>query len=314
MIEEFLWTERFRPKKIADIILPDKIKEQFEAYVEMGSVPNLLICGSQGMGKTTLAKAVLEELGCDYYVINCSMEAGIDKLRNEIKDFASTMSFVGGRKYIILDEGDYLSASGITPVQAALRNFMEEYSKNCGFILTCNYPEKIILPLQSRFTKIEVKISKSESSKLAQQFLKRVKLILDGEGITYDVKVLAEFIMMHYPDWRKVLNELQGYGAIGRIDSGILAATSDMEITALVGFLKAKSFSEMRKWVVANDIDFITLCRKIYDNAYTLLKPASIPQAVIILADYSYKSAFARDAEINTVAMLTELMASVEFI
>ena len=224
------------------------------------------------------------------------------------------MSFVGGRKYIILDEGDYLSASGITPVQAALRNFMEEYSKNCGFILTCNYPEKIILPLQSRFTKIEVKISKSESSKLAQQFLKRVKLILDGEGITYDVKVLAEFIMMHYPDWRKVLNELQGYGAIGRIDSGILAATSDMEITALVGFLKAKSFSEMRKWVVANDIDFITLCRKIYDNAYTLLKPASIPQAVIILADYSYKSAFARDAEINTVAMLTELMASVEFI
>ena len=309
-MEEFLWVERYRPKVVEDIVLPPAIKTQFQSFVKAGNIPNLILSGGAGVGKTTVAKAVLEELGCDYLVINASMDRNIGTLRDEIANFATTVSFSGGRKYVILDEADYLNPQSTMP---SLRNFMEEYSSNCGFILTCNFPEKIIAPLQSRCTKIDFKISKAESAKLAQQFLKRVKNILDIEGITYDVKVLAEFIMLHFPDWRKILNELQGYGISGTIDSGILTVTSDTEIKNLIAILKEKDFKEARKWVVASDIDFNILCRKIYDNMYDIINKNSIPPLVVMMGEYQYKNAFSKDSEINTMAFLTEMMADIEF-
>lgn len=311
MKENFLWVEKYRPKCIDDVILPAIIKEQFRSFVAAGNIPNLILSGGAGVGKTTIAKAVLEELGCDYIVINGSMNGNIDTLRDEIKNFATTISFTGGRKYVILDEADYLNKQSTQP---ALRNFMEEYSNNCGFILTCNFPERIIEPLHSRCTKIEFKINKSESAKLAKEFLIRLKKILEIEKVEYDIKVLAEFIMSHFPDWRKILNELQGYGMTGKIDSGILKNTSDIEIKELVKYLKDKDFKEMRKWVAKTDIVFETLCRKLYDNAYDIIDKSSIPQLVIILADYSYKSAFVKDIEINTVAMMTEIMSEILFL
>ena len=310
MKEDFLWVEKYRPKRIDDVILPATIKEQFKSFIDAGNVPNLILSGGAGVGKTTIAKAVLEELECDYIIINGSINGGIQTLRDEITDFATTVSFTGGRKYVILDEADYLTSS----TQPALRNFMEEYSRNCGFILTCNFPEKIIEPLHSRCTKIEFKISKSESIKLAKEFLIRLKMILDSENVKYDVKVLAEFIMIHFPDWRKVLNELQGYGITGTIDAGILQKTADGEIKELIKFLKEKDFKEMRKWVAKTEISFEILCRKLYDNAYDIIDKSSIPQIVLILADYSYKSAFVKDVEINTVAMLTEIMSDISFL
>lgn len=310
MKEDFLWVEKYRPKIIDDVILPATIKEQFRSFVAAGNVPNLILSGGAGVGKTTIAKAVLEELECDYLIINGSINGGIQTLRDEITDFATTVSFTGGRKYVILDEADYLT----TATQPALRNFMEEYSRNCGFILTCNFPEKIIEPLHSRCTKIEFRINKSESSKLAKEFFKRLKKILDAENVTYDEKVLVEFIMMHFPDWRKVLNELQGYGITGNIDAGILNKTANGEIKELIGFLKTRDFKEMRKWVSKTEISFDILCRKLYDTAYDIIDKSSIPQMVLILADYSYKSAFVKDVEINTVAMLTEVMADIKFL
>ena len=311
MKNDFLWVEKYRPQKIDDVILPSSIKDKFKSFVEAGDIPNLILSGGAGVGKTTIAKAVINELGCDFIVINGSMNGNIDTLREDIKNFASTVSFNGNRKYVILDEADYLNK---TSTQPALRNFMEEYSKNCGFILTCNFPEKIIEPLHSRCTEIEFKIDKSESVKLAKEFLNRLKMILDSEEVTYDVKVLAEFIMLHFPDWRKVLNELQGYGITGTIDSGILKKTSEGEIDELVKFLKNKDFTSMRKWVPKTDISFESLSRKLYDKAYDIIDKNSIPQLVIILADYGYKSAFCKDEEINTVAMLTEIMGEVIFL
>jgi DNA polymerase III delta prime subunit len=311
MMEEFLWVEKYRPKLVKDVILPERIRLQFESFIKAGNVPNLILSGGAGVGKTTIAKAILEELGSDYIVINGSMNGNIGTLREEILNFATTTSFGGGRKTVILDEADYLNAQSTMP---SLRNFMEEYSKNCGFILTCNFPEKIIEPLHSRCTNIDFKISRSESAKLAQQFLKRVKMILDTEGITYDVKVLAEFIMMHFPDWRRVLNELQGYGMSGKIDAGILSLSSDADIKNLIALLKAKNFKDTRKWVVSSDINFNILCRKIYDNMYDIIDKGSIPQLVVMLADYSYKSAFVKDMEINTMALLTEMMADIKFL
>lgn len=310
MKENFLWVEKYRPKKIDDVILPAVIKDQFRSYIAAGNVPNLILSGGAGVGKTTIAKAVLEELGCDYIIINGSMNGGIEVLRSHITDFATTVSFTGSRKYVILDEADYLTSA----TQPALRNFMEEYSNNCGFILTCNFPEKIIDPLHSRCTRIEFKIGKSESIKLAKEFLARLKKILEAENVEYDTKVLAEFIMIHFPDWRKVLNELQGYGMTGKIDAGILSKTSDGEIKELVKHLKNKDFNEMRKWVPKNDLTFEMICRKLYDGMYDIVDKGSIPQLVIILADYSYKSAFVKDVEINTVAMLTEIMAEIKFL
>jgi DNA polymerase III delta prime subunit len=307
--EQFLWVERFRPQCIDDVILPESIKSQFIAFKDNGDVPNLILAGGAGVGKTTVAKAILGELGCDYIIFNGSMDNGMETLRTDIKDFATTVSFAPGRKYIILDEADYLTPN----MQGGLRNFMEEYSSNCGFILTCNFPDKIIDPLHSRCTLIDFKISKSESAKLAKQFMIRVKGILDGEGIAYEMKVLAEFIMVHFPDWRKILNELQSYSVNGAIDNGILKRSSDESIEELVGFLRDKNFNEMRKWVGESDVDIHYIGRKLYDGIYDYIDKKTIPHAVVIVADYLHKSAFAKDQEINTVAMLTELMSSVSF-
>jgi DNA polymerase III delta prime subunit len=264
------------------------------------------------VGKTTVARAMLEQLNCDYMIINGSMNGNIDTLRVDISQFASSMSLMGGRKYVILDEADYLNPNSTQP---ALRNFMEEFSKNCGFILTCNFKNKIIEPLHSRCTVIDFKLPNNEKAKLASQFMKRIKHILDTEKVQYDDGAVAEVISKYFPDWRRVLNELQRYSATGKIDSGILANLGDESFKNLFGYLKAKSFSNMRKWVGENsDIESHVLFRKIYDNAIQHIKPASIPQLVLIIGDYQFKVAFVADPEINTVACLTMIMTECEFV
>ena len=310
-MSEFLWVEAYRPKKISECILPDNLKETFQEFVNKKNVPNLLLTGGPGVGKTTVAKAMLEEVDADYIVINGSMNGNIDTLRNEIMQFASTVSFTGGRKYVILDEADYLNPNSTQP---ALRNFMEEFSNNCGFILTCNFKNRIISPLHSRCSVVDFNIPKDQKMKLASQFLNRVCSILVNEDIDFDKKAVAEFITRHFPDWRRVINELQRYSATGRIDSGILSNTSDSSIKELVNHLKAKSFTEMRKWVAENnDIDSTALFRKLYDMSTCYLEPRSIPQLVLLLADYQHKAAFVADHEINIVACFTEIMTSCEF-
>jgi len=311
MLEEVLWVERYRPRTIADCILPQDIKKTFQAFVDSGTIPNLLLTGTQGTGKTTVARAMCEQLGCDYIVINGSMNGGIDTLRNEIQQFASTVSFSGGRKMVILDEADYLNAQSTQP---ALRNFMEEFSKNCGFILTCNFKSRIIEPLHSRCSIVEFKIPPKEKPVLANQFYKRVLDILGKEQIEYNKNVVGELIARHFPDWRRVLNELQRYSVGGVIDSGILVNLSDEHFTQLVTILKDRRFNDMRKWVAeSNDTEPAVLFRKIYDALNAIAKPASIPQAILILADYQYKAAFVADQEINLVACLSQLMAEVEY-
>jgi len=310
-MEEFLWVEKYRPKTIKDCILPYNLKQTFQEFINQDNIPNLLLTGGPGVGKTTVAKAMLEEIGADYIVINGSMNGNIDTLRNEIKDFASTMSFTSGRKYVILDEADYLNPQSTQP---ALRNFMEEFSKNCGFILTCNFKNRIIEPLHSRCSVVEFNIAKEDKPKMANNFFKRIGTILENEKVEADSKVLASIIMQHFPDFRRVLNELQRYSATGKIDSGILANTGDAPIEELVSHLKAKAFSEMRKWVAQNsDTDTASILRKLYDIANEKLKPHSVAQLVLILADYQYKAAFVADQEINLVACMTEIMANCEF-
>lgn len=310
-MEDFLWCEKYRPKTVGDCILPESLKQTFQQFVDQENVPNLLLSGGPGVGKTTVAKAMLDELGCDCIVINGSMNGNIDTLRTEIKDFASTISFAGGRKYVILDEADYLNPQSTQP---ALRNFMEEFSKNCGFILTCNFKNRIIEPLHSRCSVVEFKIPKDEKMKMASQFHQLVCGILTKEGVEFDKRVVAEVITKYFPDWRRVLNELQRYSATGRIDSGILA-NHDMSIDELVDILKGKRFDDMRKWVANNvDVDSATLFRRLYDSASKHMKPASIAQTVVTLADYQYKAAFVADQEINTVACLTEVMMDAEWV
>lgn len=312
MRDEFLWVEKYRPKTVEDTILPADLKTTFETFVQNGNVPNLLLTGSAGVGKTTIAKAMLEQLGADYIVINGSDEGRlIDTLRTKIKNFASSMSLTGGRKYVILDEADYLNAETVQP---ALRNFMEEYSSNCGFILTCNFVNKLIAPLHSRCSVVEFKMPKKDLPKLAGKFFKRVENILSNEGIEYEQKVVAELITKHFPDNRRILNELQRYSVTGRIDSGILVNQSDQSIKTLLDALKNKEFTAVRKWVGQNiDGDVAPFFRKLYESLHDIVAPASIPQIVVILADYQYKSAFAADQEINTMAMLTEIMVDAEF-
>ena len=311
MREEFLWVEKYRPHKIADCVLPENLKNTFQKFVDDGNIPNLLLSGSAGVGKTTVARAMLDEINADYIVINGSMNGNIDTLRNDIRNFAATVSFGGGRKYVILDESDYLNANSTQP---ALRNFMEEYSSNCGFILTCNFVNRIIDPLHSRCSVIEFKIDAKEKATLAKEFLLRACDILTTEGITYDKKVLAEVIMKHFPDWRRVLNELQRYAASGNIDSGILASVDNVEIKELVKYLKAREFESMRKWVGQNaSMDVNVLFRKLYDASSTILKPETIPALVLALADYQYKAAFVVDQEINLAACMTQIMMDCEF-
>lgn len=304
--DEFLWTEKYRPKSIQDCILPANLKETFQKFVDNKDIPNLLLPGPPGCGKTTVARAMLEELGCDYIVINGSMNGNIDTLRNEIQRFASSISLTGGRKFVLLDEGDYLNPQSTQP---ALRNFIEEYSKNCGFIITCNFSNKIIEPLHSRCSVIDFKINKSELPALAGQFLKRSFSILDTEGIEYDKAVVAEVIKKFYPDWRRVLNELQRYSATGKIDSGILVNLSDVSIKKLMGFLKEKDFTNTRKWVAENcDSDSAVLFRSLYDAASQYVEKSAIPALVLILAKYQYQDSFSANKEINIAACLIELM------
>ena len=310
MREEFLWVEKYRPRKIADCILPEDLKATFQQFVNDGNIPNLLLCGGAGVGKTTVARAMLEEINADYYVINGSMNGNIDTLRVDIRNFAATVSFTGGRKYVILDEADYLTHA----TQPALRNFMEEFSSNCGFILTCNFVNRIIEPLHSRCSVIEFKIGAKEKATLAKEFLARACGILDQESIGYDKKVLAEVIMKHFPDWRRVLNELQRYSARGTIDSGILASVDNVEIKELIKYLKDREFENMRKWVAQNgSMDVNVLFRKLYDAASIIMKPESIPPLVLALADYQYKAAFVVDQEINMAACMTQIMIDCEF-
>ena len=311
MREEFLWVEKYRPRKIADCILPDDLKQTFQQFVDDGNIPNLLLSGSAGVGKTTVARAMLEEIDADYIVINGSMNGNIDTLRTDIRNFAATVSFGGGRKYVILDEADYLNANSTQP---ALRNFMEEFSSNCGFLLTCNFVNRIIDPLHSRCSVIEFKIGAKEKAELAKQFMSRVCDILQAENVEYDKKVLAEVIMKHFPDWRRVLNEFQRYAARGKINAGILASVDNIEIKELVKHLKNREFESMRKWIAANaSMDVNVLFRKLYDAASGIMKPESIPPLVLALADYQYKAAFVVDQEINMAACMTQIMIDCEF-
>jgi DNA polymerase III delta prime subunit len=308
-LKEFLWTQRYRPKTVADCILPDDLKKTFQTFVKNGEIPNLLLAGGPGIGKTTVAMAMLEELGRDYIVINGSMNGNIDTLRTEIQSFASTMSFHGGRKYVILDEADYLNPNSTQP---ALRNFMEEFSKNCGFIFTCNYLNRIIEPLHSRCSIIEFKIGKKEKQQIAVQFLKRVVEVLDTEKVPYEKPVVSELIVKHFGDWRRVLNELQRYSASGKIDSGIFANISDDSVKTLIDFMRGKDYKNMRKWVAENsDTDTSAFIRRLYDVMVTTVSPNNLPDIVLIVARYQYQSVHAVDQEINTLAMCTELMGLV---
>ena len=307
-MEEYLWSQKYRPHTLQDTILPKDMKDTFQKFVDDKNVPNLLLSGSAGVGKTTIARAMLDELGADYIVINGSMNGNIDTLRVDIANFASTVSFSGGRKYVILDEADYLNANSTQP---ALRNFMEEFSKNCGFILTCNLVNRIIPPLQSRCSCINFNISVTDRPKLASQFFKRVCNILESEKIEYDQKAVAELINTYFPDWRRVLNELQRYAATGKIDAGILSNKGSASIEELIKLLKAKKFTDVRKWVGENsDIDSAMLYRGLYDILPTkLVSTSSVADSIIILAEYEYKEAFVANPEINRMAALVTLMA-----
>jgi DNA polymerase III delta prime subunit len=312
MREDFLWVEKYRPKTIKDTVLSLELKTLFQTFVDNNNVPNLLLTGSQGIGKTTVAKAMLEELGADYIVINGSDEGRlIDTLRTKIKNFASSVSLAGGRKYVILDEADYCNAETVQP---ALRNFMEEFSKNCGFIMTCNFVNKIIQPLHSRCSVVEFKIANKDKPAMAKDLYTRILDILKQENISFDEKVIREVLAKHFPDNRRILNELQRYSATGHIDSGILANLSETSIKELMQLLKDKEFTSVRKWVGKNiDGDVAPMFRKIYDTITQYVKPTSIPQVVVTLADYQYKSAFVADQEVNFMAFLTELMVETEW-
>lgn len=312
MLEEFLWSESHRPKTIADTVLPEELKTLFQGFVDQGNCPNLLLTGPAGCGKTTVARAMLEELGCDYILINGSMNGNIDTLRNDIRSFASSISFTGGRKYVILDEADYLTQQ----TQAALRGFMEEFSKNCGFILTCNFKNRIIGAVaDSRCSVIDFKIKKSDLPTLAKQMMKRVINILDAENVTYDKAAVAAVITKYHPDWRRTINEIQRYAATGNINSGILANLGETSLKCLIGFLKDRDFTSTRKWVAENiDTDCIALYRNIFDNASLYVTKNTIPNLVLILAKYQYQHAFVADPEINLMACLTELMIELEYL
>jgi DNA polymerase III delta prime subunit len=312
MREDFLWVEKYRPQTVQDTILPQELKDTFQRFVDQNNVPNLLLTGRAGVGKTTIAKAMLNEIGADHITINGSMNGNIDTLRVEIQNFASTVSFSGGRKYVILDEADYLNANSTQP---ALRNFMEEFSGNCGFILTCNFKNKIIEPLHSRCSVVEFTISNKDKPKIASQFFKRICGILDKEGVTYDQKAVAQMVQLYFPDWRRTLNELQRYAAVGHIDAGILANSSNGNLNSLIDLMKESDFTGVRKWVAENnDVESSVLYRSLYDVLPTKIKSTTaIAEAIVTLAQYQYQEAFVANPEINRVAALATIMAEADW-
>tara|TARA_B100002019_G_C21262885_1_gene597740 strand:+ start:1148 stop:2083 length:936 start_codon:yes stop_codon:yes gene_type:complete len=310
MSNDFLWVEKYRPRTISDTILPDDLKNTFQKVVDTGELPNMLFTGTAGLGKTTVAKAMCNEMALDYILINGSEEGNIDTLRTKIKQFASTVSLQGGYKVVILDEADYLNPQSFQP---ALRGFIEEFANNCRFILTCNFKNRIIEPLHSRCGVYEFNTSKKDMAELMGHFMQRVSAILEAENVQYDKKAVADFIVKYAPDWRRVLNELQRYAILGNIDGSILASGSGA-FDDLFNFLKEKDFKKMRGWVVNNiDTDAAAIFRGIYDRMNDNIDPQSVPQLVLILADYQYKNAFVADHELNVVACLTEIMANVKF-
>ena len=309
--EQFLWTEKYRPQKIDDCVLPESLKATFKEYISKGELPNFLLCGTAGTGKTTVAKALCNEIGAEYMFINGSEESGIDVLRTKIKSFASSVSLTDAKKVVILDEADYLNPNSTQP---ALRAFIEEFSANCRFILTCNFKNRIIEPLHSRCAVIEFKIDNSEKKEIIVSFYKRVTQILKTEGIEFDQQVVAELISKHFPDYRRILNELQRYSVSGKIDTGILVNVSEESYKALIKLMKEKDFTEVRKWVGKNsDADSVSLFRQLYDTSTATMEPSSIPQLVLTLAEYQYKAAFVADHELNIMAALTEIMANCKF-
>jgi DNA polymerase III delta prime subunit len=312
MANDFLWVEKYRPRKVADTILPQQLKDTFQKVVDEGTIPNMLFSGSAGLGKTTIARAICNELDVDYIVINGSEEGNIDTLRGKIKQFASTVSLSGGYKVVILDEADYLNPQSTQP---ALRGFIEEFSNNCRFILTCNFKNRIIEPLHSRCGVYEFNTSKKDLAGLAAQFMKRMKSILEEEGVSYEEMAVADLIMKFAPDWRRVINECQRYSLTGFIDSGVTKNLTDDNYDSLFKLLKEKDFKKMRTWVANNiDTDAAAIFRAVYDRAVAKVKPESLPQLILILADYQYKNSFVADHELNVVACLTEVMANVEFL
>jgi DNA polymerase III delta prime subunit len=310
--EQFLWVEKYRPQKIDDCILPESLKKTFKDYVAQGELPHFLLCGTAGVGKTTIAKALCNEIGAEYVILNGSDTGGhIDTLRTTIKGFATSVSLTDAKKVIILDEADYLQANSTQP---ALRNYMEEFSANCRFIFTANYKNRIIEPIHSRCAVIEFKIDTKEKQEIAAAFFKRATAILKQENIEFDPKVVAELITKHFPDYRRILNEMQRYSVSGKIDSGILVNMSEESFKGLIKLMKDKDFTEVRKWVAKNsDADTTALFRELYDNASVNMDVNSIPPMVLILADYQYKAAFVADHELNIMAALTEIMAQCKF-
>jgi DNA polymerase III delta prime subunit len=309
--DQFLWVEKYRPQSIDDCILPETLKQNFKQFIASGELPTFLFCGGAGVGKTTVAKALCNEIDAEYMFINGSEESGIDVLRTKIKNFASSISLEGRTKIVILDEADYLNANSTQP---ALRAFIEEFSNNCRFIFTCNYKHRIIEPLHSRCAVVDFKIENKDKPKIAAQIFKRVCGILKTEGVEYDDKVVAELVNKHFPDFRRMINELQRYSVSGKIDTGILVNLNDESFTDLVANLKARNYNEVRKWVGKNtDVDSGDIFRNLYDTASEKMETVSIPNLVLILADYQHKAAFVADHEINTMAALTEVMAQCKF-
>jgi len=311
-MSNLLWVEKFRPTSIDECVLPVEIKKVFQNIVDTGEVPNLLLTGTSGIGKTTVAKALCNQLGCDWLMINGSNEGRmIDTLRTTITNYASTVSFSGGKKIIIIDEADYMNKDSVQP---AMRGLIEEFSNNCRFFFTCNYKNKILPALQSRCSVIDFRIKREDKPELAQKFSEIAMKLLDSENIKYKPDVVAKLVVRYFPDFRRVLNELQNNAVSGQIDASILEASSNENFNQLIGFLKEKDFTQMRKWVAQNiDNDHVGLYRQVYDSLFLKLKKQSVPDAVLIIADYSYKSAFVADQEINMVACLTELMMNSEF-
>ena len=308
-MKEFLFVEKYRPQTIDECVLSKSLKDTFQSIVDGGELPNMMFTGSAGVGKTTVARALCNELSLDYIIINGSEDGNIDTLRGRIKQFASTISLQGGFKVVILDEADYLNPQSTQP---ALRGFIEEFSSNCRFILTCNFKNRIINPIHSRCSIYEFNLGNKK--KMAMQFMQRLRFILDSEGIKYDNAVVAELIMKYIPDWRRVINECQRYGISGTIDTGILVSLSESSIKVLMDNLKNKNFKDMRKWVNDNiDVESTKLFRMVYDNMIEYVMPSSIPQLVLILADYSYKDSFVADHELNVVACMTEIMSQIKF-